>query len=195
MADPIRQWFIDHEDEEFANPPRCDAYSVILPERTSPYVVYTTKPGALRQLLALCPNDSTAGVIGRYGLPGDGDEAWLESLANGRQCLFIGDADPPDLLVFAWLRARMAISFRGLNDWLLGRCGVTVADRITIPHSRAETAAMPLLREQVPDHSELIGPGCSAVLDSGRKVELESLFSFATVDPVEMVRAMVENRP
>jgi hypothetical protein len=188
--DPIRKWFIDLDDGEFLQP-RGYPYVVVPPSPTSKFFLYTTKRDGILSKFALDPGIHSFGVIGRYGLPDEEDVEWLKSAAGGRQFLFVGDADPPDLLVFSWLRSRLNIAFRGLNDTLLQKCGVILNDRNTIRLSPTEAAAMQLARQQLPDLVELLGPNCTALLNAGRKIEVEALISFATVEPHVMFDAMV----
>lgn len=104
--------------------------------------------------------------------------------------LFLGDAGQPDLLIFAWLRSRLEITFGGLNDALREECGVEVNNRIFNHHSAAESAATPLARECLPDLEDVVGPGCAALLDAGRKIEFEVLISFAPIDPHAVIAAL-----
>jgi hypothetical protein len=183
MTDEITQWFVDHEDGNFAVPPRNHPYSVVPVSSSAQCVLYTTKPQSM--LAALCRHgvEVPCGVIGRYGLPAEADVDDLKALVGDRRCLFVGDADPCDLLIFGWLRSRIEISFRGLNDLLFDKCRVTLDERLTIALSEAESAAMPLVASCVPDYTSLLGANCAGVLASGRKTEVESLVASAMLDP------------
>ena len=187
--EPIRKWFADFEDGEFVQHSGYP-YVLVPPSPSSPNFLYTTKPDGILSKVALCPEYSSFGVIGRYGLPDDDDVIWLNTAAGGRQILFVGDADPPDLLIFSWLRSRMNISFRGVNDTLLKQCGVDLSQHITIRHSPTEAAAVPLVIQYLPDFEKLLGSDCAALFKSGRKIEVEALINFATVEPQVMLDAM-----
>ncbi len=189
--DRIRQWLVDHEDGDFWIPPIGHPYSVIPPSAKSQCILYTTKPQCVMQPFSHCSPDLPCGVIGRHGLPNDCDLDWLQSSCGGLPFLYVGDADPSDLLIFAWLRSHIDVSYRGLNDSLLEKFGVTLDDRITIAQSDTESAAMQFVSECVPDFAELLGPECTAILNSGCKIELECLISLATIEPIAMVNALV----
>jgi hypothetical protein len=188
--DDIRRWFLEHEDGDFVVPPRDHPYSVVPPSSPSQTIIYTTKPRSLLAPLTDRDAASTYGVIGRCGLPSESDVHWLRRVADGFNLLFVGDADPPDLLVFSWLRSRMSLSFRGLNDTLLKECGVALGDHITIRHSPGEAAAMPLAVQCIPDWESLLGPDCTTLMKSGWKIETEALISFATVKPDVILEAI-----
>ena len=189
MHDPIRKWFADHDDGEFTIPPVGSPYSVAQAASASHCVVYCTKP---RLLLTRLGQGFAAplAVIGRSGLPNDYDVAWLESFVANRRFVFLGDADPVDLLIFAWLRSRLEISFAGLNDSLLDECRVELSERSAIPLSSAEIAGISLLREELPEAATLLGSRCAATLEFGHKYELEALFSFSTREPEHIFRAI-----
>lgn len=187
--DPIRKWFVDLDDGEFVQP-RGYPYVVVPPSPTSEVFLYTTKKDGILSKFWQCPEVNSFGFIGRYGLPEDEDVAWLRTASGGRKFLFVGDADPPDLLIFSWLRSRIDISFRGLNDTLLQKCGVTLRDCITIRLSPSEAAAVPLVLKDLPDVEDLLGPNCAALFKSGRKIEVEALISFAEVEPHVLLGAM-----
>ncbi|MHB8860934.1 MAG: hypothetical protein ACYC6N_00915 [Pirellulaceae bacterium] len=192
MEDEIHKWFVDHQgDGDFAIPPTGHPYSVVAPPRTSSHILYTTKPESVLAALSHIPMDFQCGVIGRCGLPAESDLRWLRSCVSSHACMFVGDADPCDLLVFAWLRSQLGVSHRGLSDSLLERCGVVLDNRFTIALCNTELAAMPLVVEYLPDYAALLGPVCTELLRSGRKVELEALISFAMVDRGAVVNAMV----
>lgn len=187
----IREWFAEHDDGEFSIPPKDAPYLTIPLPLSSKYVLYTTKPQSILLFSRKGSSDLPCGVIGRYGLPDESDVPWLRSCASGRRFLFVGDADPCDLLVFAWLRSRVDIAFRGLSDTLLNACGVSIKNSITIPQSDSESAAMPLVHEHLPEFAELVGHGCAEVIRSGRKIEVESLIGCTALAPVEVIRAIV----
>lgn len=192
-SDPIRQWFVEHDgDDEFSIPPWDAPYQVIPPPPGAGRLLYATKPWTVLRLFAGRSSELPVGLIGRVGLPHDGDVPWLRSGASGCRILFVGDADPCDLLIFAWLRRRLEISFRGLNDSLLRSCGVSITDSITIRQSESEQAAMPLVTGFLPDFPNLVGDGCAAILKRGRKLEFESLVSNAAVTPLEVVDALMD---
>lgn len=189
--DRVRNWFVDHDgDGDFAISPQDHPFSVVPPASTSPCILYTTKPRSVLVPFSHTSLGFPCGFIGRYGLPDDRDLDWLRFTAQGRALIYLGDADPPDLLVFAWLRAHLRVLYRGLNDSLLAECGVALRDQISISQSGSEMAAMPLVRECLPDLGDLLGGECTAILNSGRKIEVEAMISFATAGPSAIVNAM-----
>ncbi len=145
MRDEIRKWFLDHEDGDFAILPQDHPYTVVPAPARSQCVLYTTKAQSLLAALSGNGVEVPCGVIGRYGLPAEDDVNFIKALVGKRQFVFVGDADPCDLLIFAWLRSWIDISFRGVNDLLCELCGVQVDERLTIAQSDAESAAMSLV--------------------------------------------------
>lgn len=188
----IEQYFAAHEDGEFSRPSRGLAFTVMGPATRTAKILYTTKVHASDCLFGenLLPG---YGWIARYGLPDAADAVWLRQFARGRTLLFLGDMDPPDLLVFAWLRHKLrGIKLRhiGVNDHLLTACTLTPSSRSTIPFSVSERKALPLLDKVWPDWHATIGPTCSALLASGHKLEVEAIFSFGKATQVaEAVRS------
>jgi hypothetical protein len=88
--------------------------------------------------------------------------------------------DPPDLLIFAWLRASLssqAVVHLGVNDALLAQLNANVPDHYTIPLSPAESGAIELVERTLPDLHELVGPRCTGILQSQRKLEIEAVIS------------------
>ena len=177
----IESWFREHEDSDFAVPPRACPYAVIGVTSACHAVIHTTKPGCLVPRLEQLGANLPVAMIGRYGLPSSADAQWIARLTNGAEYVLLGDADPPDLLVFAWLRAHIHIKWWGVSDTFLNVLGVPQTDRITIPLSDSERAAIPELDELCPDFRHLLGPYCASLLDRGRKIELEGALNFATV--------------
>jgi len=87
--------------------------------------------------------------------------------------IFVGDADPPDILVFSWLREYVPIRWHGVNDEFLVRHGNRDYGGIRIPLSDAERETVRKLPQFCPDFRELLGEYCSSLLDDGFKIELE----------------------
>jgi hypothetical protein len=165
-------------------------YSVVFPPTGSQRVVYTTKNAGF-QLLAPEDVEIRVGVIGRYGLPREEDCPSIARLVGDCAVYFLGDCDPFDLLVFAWLRQHLSIRFLGTSDAVVSALGVDVNERITIPFPYEEQLAMSLVREVWPDFAESIGPNCARLLDGERKLEMEALVSFHT-SPVSNLLELVQ---
>jgi hypothetical protein len=190
-ADKIMSWFIEHEDGQFVRPPRTRPFHIVGPKSSLQPILYTTKPQCL-----LTPKDSeteyATGLIGRYGLPQEDDVAWLQTFIGDRAVFFVGDADPVDLLVFVWLRSRINVKYAGVNDLLLATIGLSWNDRVTIPMSESEAAAMVLLAEVCSDFRLLLGPQCAGLLDRGQKLELEALTVYPGMDARNLLKAITE---
>jgi hypothetical protein len=54
-----------------------------------------------------------------------------------------------------------------------------VEDFMTIPLADDERAAISLLENLCPDYRAIVGPQCAALLDRGRKTEIEVVVNFA----------------
>jgi hypothetical protein len=176
----IEEYFAAHEDGQFSRPSRELAFTVMGPASRAAKVLYTTKVHATDPLFG---EDLLLGYgwIARYGLPDASDAAWLRQFTGGRTLLFLGDLDPPDLLVFTWLRYKLrGIKLRhvGVNDHLLAACELTPTSRCTIECCESELGALPLLDHVWPDWRATVGPTCAALLASGRKLEVEAVVSF-----------------
>jgi len=105
----------------------------------------------------------------------------------------LGDADPSDLLIFALLRESLPIEYAGLNDQLLLNSGVELQGHLTIPLADSEVAALPLVSECFGDLPNHLGTWCSGLISSGRKIEVEALFSFASGTSTEIEAALLAN--
>ncbi len=115
-------------------------------------------------------------MIGRCGLPSEGDLEWIRQLTAGKELLFLGDMDPLDLLIFAWYRAIMypqRIRFLGVNDELLRYANVPEA--YYLPFEPVEYECIKFLRDLIPDVSDIVGQQCDKVLQRGKKVELDGI--------------------
>ncbi len=96
-------------------------------------LVYSTKPDAARRIFS-----ESFGLIARYGLPSPADADWLRRLAGRPRILFLGDLDPQDLMIFAWLRAHFGprrIDYFGIGDWLLDERAIVVPDSYWIKNT------------------------------------------------------------
>ena len=57
----------------------------------------------------------------------------------------------------------------------MSKIGASWDDRVTILLSEAESEALPLLARAFPDFRQVLGPRLSALLERGRKLELEAV--------------------
>jgi hypothetical protein len=193
MERQIRDWFARQKcgDGDFFVPTSSYPFAIIPPKANTDTFVYCTKQHCILRLVhELGRNPSFAAIL-RGGLPSDDDAKWLCSLVGSRRLLFLGDADPSDLLIFSWLREHLPIQYGGLMDQLLLQCGVELSDNLSIQLVESEMAALPLVTQCLGDLSSHLGPRCSGLLSSGRKIEVEALFSFATCTPSELEAALL----
>jgi len=170
----IESWFDDHEDGEFVVAASEHGSSIVGDSSAARTVIYTTKVHCLNHNLHALDLAHPVMIVGRYGLPVSADLIHLESLPVGTRCYFLGDADPPDILAFAWLREHAAISWLGVNDRLLNLDPASDLAPLEIAISEAENETMRVLPDLCPDFRDLLGPYCSRTLDRGFKIELEA---------------------
>ncbi len=173
----IRAWFFERDgDGEFVFGGRARPYSVIGTPDDAGCIIFTTKPAAVSEVIEHAGDAFHCSMVGRYGLPDDSDLHWIRKLIGRRPLMFLGDLDPVDLLVFAWLRAKLRstpVVHLGLNDVLLKALGRLSLSRLSIPLAPSEQESLPFLKETLPDLSAMIGPTCAKLLERGRKVELD----------------------
>lgn len=169
--DTIESWFRAHEDGDFGIL-RADHPSSRVGDPTNPKtIVYTTKQHCIPRIKDLSHLEPMA-ILGRGGLPLAEDLPFI--LGSSQTRSFIGDADPPDLLIFAWLREHFPIAWHGVNDGFLIRHATRDLARIRLRMSDAEREAVELLPQLCPDFRRLLGEYCSSLLDEGLKIELEA---------------------
>ncbi len=106
LAPQIEEYFARHDDGEFTRLPPEAPYSWVTPLSPGARLIYTTKPRVLAAAVARAPSVHV-GYLGRHGLPGAHDPEWIARLAAAHPLEFLGDLDPPDLLVFTWLCERI----------------------------------------------------------------------------------------
>ncbi len=175
----IQSWFAKHDREgEFTSNARACPYSVIGPADAAGRVIFTTKPTTVSVIFHRCGIQRGVGMIGRYGLPDDADLAWIRRIVGRRALLFLGDMDPGDLLVFAWLSARLRprrVTHLGINDVLLEALRIRPSPSLVIPCEAFERKSLAFLNKEFPAFRETVGPRCAAMLDQGDKLELEAV--------------------
>lgn len=169
----IEAWFRDHGNGEFVVAPSSQPSKVVGDRSTARTVIYTTKLHCLRANLSAFDVVHPVLIVGRCGLPLPTDLIHLNELPVGTNCWFVGDADPPCILTFAWLRAHAVIGWLGVNDELLNRNPTSDRGRLEIEMSDAEKLIMPALPNLCPDFGDFLGPQCREMLDRGFKIELE----------------------
>jgi hypothetical protein len=104
----------------------------------------------------------------------------LRDIARDCEVAFIGDLDPADLMVFAWLREQLAptkVSLHGITDHFITALEVVLPESFRILMNSAETAATRELQQLFPDVGQLIGNNCCQILREGYKIEVEAIYS------------------
>lgn len=175
----IAAWFAEQDDGEFVRLPVTHPYAVTAAPAETRRFLYTTKYATVLHALEATGVTSTQ-VVGRCGLPNDRDVSWLRALAGDHPVLFLGDCDPVDLLIFVWLRLQLPIRHVGVSDSFIEKLGIRRGDSLTIPLSDSEQKALLLVAELCPDRTELVGSVCLALLNAGRKIEVEAAVHSAT---------------
>lgn len=168
----IEAWFRANEDGEFCEYPADHKSTLTGDHSNARTIIYTTKSHCIPQIRGLTL-ESPVAMIGRYGLPFSEDLALLYPIATSINRIFIGDADPTDILVFSWLREHVPILWYGVNDDFLIRHDNRTFDGIHIALSDSERETVHKLPQLCPDFRALLGPYCSSLLDDGFKIELE----------------------
>ncbi len=176
MIKSIESWFARHDDGEFAGGMRCLPYTVIAPMPGARRIIYTTKPTLISAVYARRV-PVKLGMIVRYGLPSQADLPWIRKLVGSCELLFFGDLDPPDLMVFAWLRAALGsdrVVHLGVSDALLSALKSSSAG-ISFRCAPSEMKSLALLRQVFPDLIQTIGQDCARLVEAGNKIELEAV--------------------
>lgn len=169
----IESWFHAHENSEFCVVP-TDHKSVCAGDNTSAGVIlYTTKYHALSRIRDRGQLPQPIATLGRPGLPIRDDLPFISGSGDSQPRFFVGDADPPDLLAFSWIREHIPIVWHGVNDAFLIRHNTRNLNWIPIPLADSERETIPYLSRFCPDYRDLLGEYCSSLLDSGLKIEVE----------------------
>lgn len=181
----IEAWFRDHENGEFVVAPSSQPSKLVGDSSTSRTVIYTTKLPCLLANLSAFDVEHPVLIVARSGLPIPTDLIHLKDLPVSANCWFVGDADPPCILTFAWLREHVAIGWLGVNDELLNRNPTSDCGRLKIRMSDAEQRSLSALPNLCPDFRDFLGPRCCEALDGGFKIELEGAMMHLRSEPVE----------
>ena len=190
MSD-LASWF-DAGDGEFCRMAAGGWTVAVAVPQDAAFLLYSTKPQSILNLLGNRADALPCGLIGGYGLPGDSDWQAIANIASGRPIRLVGDADPVDLLIFAELRKRIVASYLGLSDQMLARCEAELKDAVLIPLSQNESAAISQFDSLIPDWRTLVGPEIAALLAQGRKLELEGIVSCLCNDSDQAFAAVTE---
>jgi hypothetical protein len=169
--DQIESWFYTHDDGDFVVLPSEYSSVQIGDLASAKTIVYTTKKHCVPRIKGLSRFGGPIATIARYGLPLLSDLVLLRGLSQSR--IFIGDSDPPDLLIFAWLREHIPIVWHGVSDDFLVHHGTRDMPSIRIVMSDSEVEACRHLPDLCPDYRQLLGPYCSSLLEGGFKIEVE----------------------
>jgi hypothetical protein len=179
-AAAIEQWFDRHDDGDFCSYERRSPYTIISPATTPGSIVFATKGGAVHAAISHDEHSAHIGLITRCGLPCPGDVQWIRPMVAPHEVLFLGDMDPPDLLIFAWLRLQLhpqPIRHLGVNDEYIRKLQIDLPASFQLELSQSEKDSLELLGAVLPGYLDLIGPNCTALLQRGRKIELEATVS------------------
>lgn len=179
VASLIGSWFVNHMDDgEFQRCERRVPYTVVGPSEMANPIIYVTKPVIMSRVFEDFPDVCKFGMLGRCGLPSDTDVGWFNTLLGAHPTLFLGDMDPVDLLIFAWLRASLHpkdVKYVGINDCLVRSVVVDSPDLLILPCTASERQSLELLEAVLPDLDHCIGSQSLAILKRGGKLEIEGL--------------------
>ena len=180
LREKIERWFKSHEDGEFCSPETRLPYSVIGPSQSPGTIVYTTKPSSVA--LGVCEGGRRPilGMVGRYGLPSEQDAGWLRDLANVHRLVFLGDLDPPDLLIYAWMIDFLrpnSMTYLGISDQYISALSVNLPKTYVMTCTTAEHESLPLLKDVFPEFESIIGSQSAQLLADGKKIEIEAVVS------------------
>lgn len=188
----IESWFAKHDDGEFVRHVRTVPYLVIGSTASDSPVLFTTKPAAVLGAIGGAQIPSELAVVGGCGLPTAADIRWIARFIR-TNVLFLGDLDPPDLLIFAWLREqlrRKQPKFVGISDPFLHALGVQLSRSPTIPFTPSERESVPLLDSVLPDLPRLVGSACARCLRDGLKLEMEGVLGAVTKPGRSILKAI-----
>lgn len=191
MACEIRDYFERTDGGDFFVAGRNQPFSVLPPRSDTDTVLFFSKTTPYARLCQTLGDELRYAAVARGCLPFEEEVDWMRQFVGERRFLFLGDADPVDLLMFAWLQQRLPIEHAGLTDELLRATGTPFEDHLTIKLNQQEINALPLVERFLSDLTGLIGPWCAGLLSTGRKVEVEAMLSCSTCSPAGMQNALL----
>ena len=144
-----------HEDGGFCLSPSNPSSVCVGDVTDARTIVYTTKYQCLPRMKDLSRLQEPIAIIGRYGLPVNDDLSLVRGTSQAP--IFMGDCDPPDILVFGWLREHLPIDWHGVNDDFLVRHGIRNYEWIRIPLSDSERKRFRISPNSVPTTESLWG--------------------------------------
>lgn len=181
LPSTVDEWFERiSEGSEFALNEKSFPYSVIGPISVDAPIVFTTKPACVLSSICVHPECGSVALIGRSGLPSRNDLSWLRSFVGKHRLFFLGDMDPVDLMVFTWLRENLkptSIEHFGVNDSFIEKLNVQLPDSFIMSCAPSEISSLSCLAAVFPDFGSVVGDRCAALLNEGRKSELEAIVS------------------
>jgi hypothetical protein len=132
--------------------------------------------------------------LGGPGIPKEERLDLLESARDGRKITFIGDLDGTDLSILTCLRERVGgVVYAGVSDRMIELCDATVDDMAFayIDSPSEERDLLGLLACDGFDWRRIVGCRCAALLESGRKIEVEgAIYCLGVERVVAAVRAI-----
>ncbi|HUY92124.1 MAG TPA: hypothetical protein VMV10_25505 [Pirellulales bacterium] len=182
LAKTIENWFAANGDGEFVVGEDAGPYSVIPPGRESARIIFSTKASLIAMAIERCPRRGELGMVARQGLPNEADLRWLRGTMGASELWFLGDMDPPDLMIFAWLRHHLPekqILHLGVSDAYLAALQLSLSESFVVRCSNSERSTMETLAAVFPDFREVTGPKCASLLEQGSKIEVEAVVSAA----------------
>lgn len=180
VTNAIEAWFGGNRDGEFISGADAAPYSVIGAATECGRIIYATKPPLAASAIEGCPRCSQFGMIARCGLPGKADLRWIRTVIGKAELWFLGDMDPADLMIFAWLRRRLRpkrIKYLGISDAYLAALQLVLPESSIMFCSESERRSFSMQATAFPDLRETVGPKCMSFLEHGRKIELEAIVS------------------
>lgn len=179
----VAGWFRAHADDgEFVSPGDDVPWLLVPPEPRGDRWLYCTKPQWMQRCLSGAPPFDRLGIVARHGLPSPRGLAGLSRLAGRGRLLFVGDLDPPDLMIFAFLRDMLReadVRHLGIGARFAESFGLAWGSAPWMPLSPSERAALDVLRAALPDLPEVVGPEATRQLAAGCKLELDGVATSA----------------
>jgi hypothetical protein len=98
-----------------------------------------------------------------------------------QKILFLGDMNFDDIAIFLWLKSKYdQFEMIGINDTLLEQCNISFDNLCWLDANDDEISVMEKLQFPVDLLEKLVGPKCTKMLLSHRKIELDGIANFHT---------------